>query len=91
MFGDSGHRQTELRTVVRFCHDQSVALSVADIESRRRSAAMAALSPSAIAELLETCEQYARERAEIAAILANLPESVAALRGALNQLHQLVR
>jgi ABC-type hemin transport system ATPase subunit len=60
------------------------------IESLRRSHAMAPLSPAHVLELLETCQQLARQRAEIAAVLADLPDSVAALRTALNRLHRLV-
>ena len=66
-------------------------LSVHDIESLRRSQAMAPLSPSDVTELLETCRQLTVERQQIAAVLADLPESVAALRTALNRLHRLVR
>jgi len=44
-----------------------------------------------VTQLLESWQQLARERAEIAAVLADLPESVAALREALNRLHRLVR
>lgn len=67
-----------------------MALSLHDIESMRRSHAMAPLSPEAVAELLDTCNQLARERQEIAAVLTDLPESVSALRAALNRLHRLV-
>jgi hypothetical protein len=52
---------------------------------------MAPLSPSDVTELLETCRQLTVERQQIAAVLADLPESVAALRTALNRLHRLVR
>jgi len=65
-------------------------LSVHDIESPRRSQAMAPLSASDVTELLETCRQLTVERQQIAAVLADLPESVAALRSALNRLHAVV-
>ena len=61
-----------------------------DIESLRRSHAMAPLSPQSVAELLETCRGLVREREQIAAVLADLPESVASLRAALNRLHAIV-
>jgi hypothetical protein len=61
-----------------------------DIESLRRSHALSPLSPASVTELLETCRQLARERTEIAGVLADLPESVAALRQALNRLHRIV-
>jgi hypothetical protein len=51
---------------------------------------MAPLAPSTVAQLLETCRQLAKDRAEIAAVLADLPDSIAALRQALNRLHRLV-
>jgi len=79
-----------LRTSVRAGNISGV-LSVHDIESMRRSHAMAPLSPTHVSELLDSCQKLARERAEIAAVLADLPESVAALREALNRLHRLVR
>lgn len=61
-----------------------------DLESLRRSHAMAPLSPATVAQLLNTCQQLTRERAQIAAVLADLPDSVAALRQALNRLHRLI-
>ena len=66
-------------------------LALHEIESMRRSHAMAPLSPAAVVELLETCQRLARERQEIVSVLADLPESVAALRHALNRLHRLVK
>ena len=65
-------------------------LSVHEIESLRRSQAMAPLSPSDVTELIETCQRLARERQQIATVLADLPTSVAALRVALNRLHAIV-
>lgn len=67
-----------------------VMLSPHEIESLRRSHAMAPLSPAAVVELLDACAQMARERNEIADVLDDLPESVTALRKALNRLHRLV-
>jgi hypothetical protein len=52
---------------------------------------MAPLAPSHVTELIETCAQLTRERAEIAAVLDDLPDSFAAVRAALNRLHRLVR
>jgi len=48
------------------------------------------LTESQTRGLLETCRQLTVERQQIAAVLADLPESVAALRSALNRLHRLV-
>jgi DNA-directed RNA polymerase subunit F len=62
-----------------------------EIESMRRSHAMAPLSPSHVDELIESCAQLAREREQIARILSGLPESFSELRAALNELHRLVR
>jgi DNA-binding GntR family transcriptional regulator len=64
-------------------------LTVADITTLR-SAAMAPLSPTSVAELLDACEQMAKERAEIAALLDDLPATFAELRTALDRLHQIV-
>lgn len=62
-----------------------------EIESMRRSHAMAPLSPSHVDELIETCTQLSREREQIARILSALPESFGELRAALNELQRLVR
>lgn len=43
------------------------------------------------ADLLETSEGLARERIEIAVILAHPPESFAEVRAALNELHRTLR
>jgi len=44
------------------------------------SDAMSPISPVAVTGLLETCQQLAAARRQIAAVLADLPEPVAALR-----------
>ena len=62
-----------------------------EIESMRRSHAMAPLSPSNVSELIDTCAQLAREREQIAGIVAGLPDSFAELRAALNELHGILR
>jgi hypothetical protein len=66
-------------------------LSTHEIESMRRSHAMAPLAPGHVCELIETCAVLAKERAEIAAVLAELPTSFRAVREALNTLQRLVR
>lgn len=65
-------------------------MSSHEVESLRRSNAMAPLSQSHVAELLESCAQMAMERTAIAAILADLPDSFGAVREALNQLQRIV-
>lgn len=57
----------------------------------RRSAAMAPLSRDAVDQLLEACAQMALERRQIRRILEGLPDTVADLRQALNDLHSTVR
>ncbi len=79
-----------LRTFVRLREHRAV-LTVEEVEGLRRSAAMAPLSPTQVLDLLDECASMARERQQIAAALADLPESVAALRTALNRLHRLVQ
>jgi DNA-binding GntR family transcriptional regulator len=66
-------------------------LTVAEITTVKRSAAMAPLSPESVRELLDACEQMAKERAEITAILETLPATFAEVRAALNRLHQIVQ
>ena len=67
-----------------------VVLSVHEIESMRRSHAMAPLSRSHVDELLESCAAMAQERAAILAVLSELPASFGAVRDALNRLHRLL-
>ena len=62
-----------------------------EIESMRRSHAMAPLSQSHVAELIETCTQLAKEREQIAAVVIGLPDSFAEVRAALNELHRILR
>ena len=66
-------------------------LSSHEIESLRRSNAMAPLSQTQVAALLESYRQLAEDRAAIAAVLADLPESFAAVRDALNRLQRIVQ
>ena len=61
-----------------------------EIEGMRRSAAMAPLSPDAVAKLLESCDQLARQREQILAVLDGLPESWSNVRSALNELHKII-
>ena len=65
-------------------------LTVNDIESIRRSAAMAPLSSDEAFRVLEACDQLLRERARIAAVLADLPASWANVRKVLNELQAIV-
>ena len=57
-------------------------LTIAEITTLRRSATMAPPSPASVAELLGACEQMARERDEIAAVLDALPATFAEVRAA---------
>jgi hypothetical protein len=52
---------------------------------------MAPLSSAAVSELLESAAQMARERAEMLAVLTDLPTSFAAVRSALNALQRILR
>lgn len=61
-----------------------------EIESLRRSHAMAPLSPTQVSQLIDTCAQLSRQREQVATVLARLPESFADLRAALNELHRIV-
>ena len=65
-------------------------LTVHEIENMRRSAAMSPLSLDDQRKLLDACAELTRERAEIAAVLAELPTSWASVRKALNELQRLV-
>ena len=52
---------------------------------------MAPLSQTQVAALLESYRQLVEDRAAIAAVLADLPESFAAVRDALNRLQRIVQ
>jgi hypothetical protein len=67
-----------------------MALTVHQIESMRRSHAMAPLSPAQVSELLEGSARLARERATMLTVLEQLPGTVAELRRALNALHRML-
>jgi hypothetical protein len=62
-----------------------------EVESLRRSQAMAPLSPQHVHQLLDACQQMAREREAIVQVLAELPDSFTDVRKALNELHRIVR
>lgn len=65
-------------------------LTVTDVESIRRSAAMAPLSQEETFRVLEACDQLLRERARIAVVLAELPVSWSTVRKVLNELQAIV-
>ena len=65
-------------------------MTVNDVESIRRSAAMAPLSSDEAFRVLEACDQLLRERARIAAVLADLPDSWANVRKVLNELQAII-
>ena len=65
-------------------------LTANDVESIRRPAAMAPLSSDEAFRVLEACGQLLRERARIAAVLADLPASWANVRKVLNELQAIV-
>jgi len=70
--------------------DDGGVLSVHEIESLRRSHAMAPLSASHVSELLESCASLARERQAIVGVLVGLPESFSEVRRALNDLQRIL-
>ena len=65
-------------------------LEVHEIEGLRRSAAMAPLSPTAVVQLLDSCEQMARQRAQVLNVLSGLSPPWSSVRSALNDLHKLM-
>jgi len=66
-------------------------LSRTEIEGLRRSAAMAPLSADAVTQVLQACEQMAREREQIQLILkSQLPPNWSAGRDALRRLSTIV-
>jgi hypothetical protein len=70
--------------------DTVVMMTVNDVESIRRSAVMAPLSSDEAFRVLEACDQLLRERARIAAVLADLPDSWANVRKVLNELQAII-
>ena len=70
--------------------DTGRVLTIHDVESIRRSAAMAPLSQDEAFRVLEACDQLLRERARIAGVLADLPSSWAEVRRSLNELQAIV-
>ena len=70
-------------------YDEIGLLSPEAIEGYRRSAAMAPLPPTAVAELLETAAELARRQREIAKALHSLQSRWPAVRHALNDLSKL--
>lgn len=71
--------------------DTDSVMTVYELETLRRSAAMAALPKNDVDEVIRQCIQLQRERQQIVEMLGRLPESVTALRETLNALHRLVR
>ena len=70
--------------------DTGAMLTTTDVESIRRSAAMAPLSQDEAFRILEACNQLLNERARIAALLADLPASWSSARNVLNELQAIV-
>jgi hypothetical protein len=66
-------------------------MSVEQIESMRRSAAMAPLSPASVMEVLETAAELARRHREIAKILHSIGSRWPDVRAALNALARLTK
>jgi hypothetical protein len=65
-------------------------LSSHEIESLRRSNAMAPLSPSHVALLLDACDELVRQRAELTRLLDGLPQPFASVRTILNDIHRIL-
>lgn len=70
--------------------DDVPVMTVNDVESIRRSAAMAPLSQDETFRVLETCDRLLHERARISALLAELPPSWTNVRQVLNELQAIV-
>ncbi len=66
-------------------------ITLSELESLRRSQAMAPLSGSQVSALIDACDALLREREQITAIVGTLPNSFTAVRKALNDLHRLLR
>ena len=67
-----------------------VMLSKHEIEGLRRSNAMAPLSQSHVAELIESCVAMAVERDSVRTVLAELSSPFGDVRRALNDLQRIV-
>jgi hypothetical protein len=65
-------------------------LSTHEIESLRRSNAMAPRSPSQVALLLEACDELVRQRAELVTLISNLPQPFGSVRTILNEVHRIL-
>jgi hypothetical protein len=61
-----------------------------EIESLRRSHAMAPLSAEHVGDLIDSCAQMAREREAIHAVLTGLASPFGDVRKALNDLQRIV-
>jgi hypothetical protein len=66
-------------------------MTLSELEITRRSAAMAPLSQPAVNQLLADMQLLLVERERIAAIVANLPPAMGALRESLNELHRVLK
>ncbi len=66
-------------------------VTLSELESLRRSVAMAPLPSSQVLAIIDACDQLVREREQVAAIVAGLPTSFSELRTALNELHRILR
>ncbi len=66
-------------------------LSKHEIEGLRRSNAMAPLSQSHVAELIESCVAMAVEREAVRTVLADLSSPFGDVRKALNELQRIVK
>ena len=66
-------------------------MSVEQIESVRRSAAMSPLPPATVMEVLDTAAELARRQREIDRVLSSLGSRWPGVRAALNELSKLTR
>ena len=66
-------------------------VTLSELESLRRSQAMAPLPSSQVIAIIDACDQLVREREQVAAIVAGLPTTFSELRTALNELHRILR
>ena len=57
---------------------------------RRSLAIGGSLTRADIERLIDACASLLAERARISAVLAELPQSVTALRSVLNELHRII-